>query len=159
MHTVKHWPLVITALTYRVVQKAFLTLPLLSIILYLPSLKASTLLTHVLAITSLLSSAYATYILPSKASETQRPPTLATLGKHSREEVGPLKKYLDHLNAGVCVILALQAIRAKQQGLTDEVWLAVLPSAVFLLLFLVRTQLKPVDIAELEKLRYGYKGA
>ena len=57
------------------------------------------------------------------------------------------------------MLLALQAIRAKQQGLVDEVWLAVLPSAVFLLLFLVRTLLKPVDMAELEKLRYGYKGA
>ena len=57
------------------------------------------------------------------------------------------------------MLLALQARRAKTNGITDEVWLAVLPSLVFLLLFLVKTQLRPVDVAELEKLRYGYKGA
>lgn len=144
-------------------QKAFLVLPLLSIILYLPSLKAATLLTHALAITSLVCSAYATYLLPSRASDikTKRPPTLATLGRASRvgEEEGPLKRYLNHLNAGICVVLALQAVRAKSRGQIDEVWLAVLPSLVFLLLFLARTMLKPVDVAELEKLRYGYKGA
>jgi hypothetical protein len=70
-----------------------------------------------------------------------------------------LNKYIDHLNAGTCVVLALQALRAKRQGLTDEVWLAVLPSLVFLLLYLARSQLKPVDVRGLEKLKYGYKGA
>jgi hypothetical protein len=30
---------------------------------------------------------------------------------------------------------------------------------VFLLLFLAKTQLRPVDVEGLEKLRYGYKGA
>jgi hypothetical protein len=144
-----------------VIQRAFLVLPILSIVLYIPSLGLATLLTHALAITSLLGTAYAVYIIPSKASEVKKPPTLATatLGRRSQIEDGPLRKYIDHLNAGICVILALQAIRAKSKGLLDETWLAVLPCGVFLLLFLVRTQLKPVDIAELEKLRYGYKGA
>jgi hypothetical protein len=133
-------------------------LPLLSIILYLPSLTASTFLTHALAITSLLSSAYAIYILPSKPTENRsRAPS--ALGRYTRIDDSPIRKYIDHLNAGVCVILALQAVRAKNKGLTDEVWLAVLPSFVFLLLFLVRSQLRPVDVAELEKLKYGYKGA
>lgn len=30
---------------------------------------------------------------------------------------------------------------------------------VFVLVFLVRSQLAPIDVAGLERLRYGYKGA
>jgi hypothetical protein len=150
--------LLLLVLTAGISQNAFLVLPLLSILLYLPSLTTSTLTTHVLAITSLLSSAYATHILPTKAS-AQRSKTPSALGRYTSPSDSPLRKYIDHLNAGVCVILALQAVRAKQKGLTDEVWLAVLPSFVFLLLFLARMQLRPVDVGELEKLRYGYKGA
>jgi hypothetical protein len=138
-------------------QKAFLVLPILSTILYIPSLTTSTLLTHLLAITSLLSSAYALWILSSKSGQAGPTPTLP-LGRRARID-GPLKKYIDHLNAGTCLLLALQALRAKSQGLIDEVWLAVLPSVVFLLLYLVRSQLRPVNVKELEKLRYGYKGA
>ena len=124
--------------------------------LYLPSLSSNTLLTHALAISSLLSSAYALYIFPSTGPERQTP---SLLGRSSQLEPGPLRKYIDQLNAGLCVLLALQALRAKTRGLTDEVWLAVLPSLVFLLLLLAKSQLKPVDIEGLEKLKYGYKGA
>ncbi|KIW05165.1 uncharacterized protein PV09_03716 [Verruconis gallopava] len=138
-------------------KKSFLVLPLLSIVPYLPSLTRSTLLTHLLAITSLLSSAYALWILPSKADASRS--TKLPLGRHAGVEDGPLKKYIDNLNAGTCVLLALQALRAKRSGLIDEVWLAVLPTFVFLLLFLVRSQLHPVDVKALENLKYGYKGA
>jgi hypothetical protein len=38
-------------------------------------------------------------------------------------------------------------------------WFSVMPAAVFLVVYAVRTQLKPVDVGELERLKYGYKGA
>lgn len=71
----------------------------------------------------------------------------------------PLRKYLDHLNAVLCIVLLPFAYKAKYQGRVDDVWFAVMPGVVFVLVYIVRTQLKPVDVGELERLKYGYKGA
>ena len=73
--------------------------------------------------------------------------------------MSPLKKYVDHLNAGIGLVLALTALNAKRARRDEEVWLAVLAPVIFLLIYAIRTQLKPVDVNELEKLKYGYKGA
>jgi len=52
-------------------------------------------------------------------------------------------------------------VKAKRAGTgaEDEMYLSLLPGVVFLIIYVTRTQLRPVDVAELEKLKYGYKGA
>jgi hypothetical protein len=51
------------------------------------------------------------------------------------------------------------AWRAKVKGREDDMWFSVMPGVVFLVVYGLRTQLKPVDIGQLERLKYGYKGA
>lgn len=62
---------------------------------------------------------------------------------------------------GVSIVLLLFALRAKLkgEGMEDELYLSLLPGVVFLVGFVARGQLRPVDVGELERLRYGYKGA
>jgi hypothetical protein len=102
-------------------------------------------------ITSLLSTAYALWMTPSRA------PTPSSV--QAAQLQGPIEKYLDHLNAILCIILLPFAWKAKSTGREDDMWFSVMPGVVFLVIYGLRTQLKPVDIGELERLKYGYKGA
>lgn len=58
-------------------------------------------------------------------------------------------------------MLLLFALRAKLkgEGAEEELYLSLLPGVVFLVIYVARSQLRPVDVGELERLRYGYKGA
>ncbi|KAE9978001.1 hypothetical protein EG328_007217 [Venturia inaequalis] len=141
-------------------KKAFLFLPILSLLLYAPALlppSSTTFLRTLLSITSLSLTTYALHLLPTR-SQTQK--TTPDTTRYS-SEIGPLKKYLDHLNAGLSVVLLLFALRAKQkgEGAEEELYLSLLPGVVFLVVYVARGQLRPVDVGELERLRYGYKGA
>jgi len=138
-------------------QRAFLALPCLSILLYLPSLlspsSTSSVINLLLGITSLTSTAYALYTTRSHPSPKPVPQHIL----HNTRS--PVEKYLDHLNAGVCIVLLLSAWAAKRAGREEDMWLSVLAPAVFLVIYFARTQLRPVDVSELERLKYGYKGA
>ncbi|KAB2575074.1 hypothetical protein BFW01_g8314 [Lasiodiplodia theobromae] len=158
-------------------KKAFLALPALSLILYLRPLFASSsfaeFLTAVLAVTSLAASAYTLYFIPlgnppsssflparaqvSSGSAVRRGYEMAlrTLGTGGVDD-GPVEKFLPLLNLALCLVVWLKSRTAK-----DEVagWEGGLPTLVFVLVFLVRSQLAPIDVAGLERLRYGYKGA
>jgi hypothetical protein len=138
-------------------QKGFLFLPILLVLLYIPSLLTPTSSTStsyaiiIPGITSLLSTAYALWSTPSRAPSASSP--------QSSQPQGPIEKYLDHLNAILCILLLPFAWKAKSKGREDDMWFSVMPGVVFVVVYAVRTQLKPVDIAQLEKLKYGYKGA
>ncbi|QDS76646.1 hypothetical protein FKW77_008136 [Venturia effusa] len=141
-------------------KKAFLALPTLCLILYLPQLlppTSTTFLQTLLSITSLALTTYSLYLLPSRQPTPQ---TVETTTRYTHE-TSPLKEHLDHLNVGLSVVLLLFAWRAKQMGTRkdDELYLSLLPGVVFLIIFVARRQLRPVDVQELERLRYGYKGA
>lgn len=70
-----------------------------------------------------------------------------------------MRKYLVYLNAALCVVLALREVaggRGWREGMAGG---GLVPGFVFALVLFARTQLAPVDVGELERLRYGYKGA
>lgn len=100
---------------------------------------------------------------------------LRTLGTGGVDD-GPVEKFLPLLNLALCLVVWLKSRTAKDEvagwegGLpTREFFPPRFPNSgskwlirclvVFVLVFLVRSQLAPIDVAGLERLRYGYKGA
>ncbi|TID15710.1 hypothetical protein E6O75_ATG08038 [Venturia nashicola] len=145
----------------NLLQKAFFFLPTLSLLLYTPRLfppSSARFLPTLLSLTSLLLTTYALWLLPTRPHP---PPTTTRLSAARGQslEIGPLKKYLDHLNVALSIVLVLFALGAKLKGVEEELYLSLLPGVVFLVCFVARGQLRPVDVGELERLRYGYKGA
>lgn len=98
---------------------------------------------------------------------------------------GPIEKYIVPLNAALCFIIALKAWsasrgkRTSSQPPEDLVGYLIplskfyldqrlvspmdqradLPAVIFILILIARSQLKPVDVEGLDRLRYRYKGA
>jgi hypothetical protein len=71
---------------------------------------------------------------------------------------GPLETYLPLCNLGLAAVLLLGAIRDRARQ--DEIWPSWLVPAIILgFSFLGRRIMGSVDISELEKLKYKYKGA
>ncbi|KAJ9619490.1 hypothetical protein H2203_008268 [Taxawa tesnikishii (nom. ined.)] len=100
-------------------KRAFLALPLLSLLIYLPTLSsassARSVILTLLSWTSLLSTVYILHYAPPR--QRDRP-------GHSRVEVsgGPIDQYLPWLNAGLSAVLALAALLAWRRGLVEEAW-------------------------------------
>ncbi|KAF2431915.1 hypothetical protein EJ08DRAFT_648578 [Tothia fuscella] len=160
-------------------KRAFLSIPLLLPILYIPSLLSPTSPTSTStpptlllpAILSLLITAYTLSLIPTRfelhppqpqqqQNQSQQSQSQATNTSLSLSPLSLLfHKYIDHLNAILCILLLPFAYQGKVKGREDDVWFACLPGVVFVLIYIVRTQLKPVDLGELRRLRYGYKGA
>ncbi|KAK8202788.1 hypothetical protein IWZ01DRAFT_515427 [Phyllosticta capitalensis] len=160
-------------------QRAFVSLPALSALLYLRPLLApanfSECLTALLALTSLAASGWILCCVPLSsapgatsafemsdgarrgAGDAQTPLAhwAQALGLLPDGE-GPLERYIGVLNVLVAGIVALSCWAAGERVGEWEGWV---PGIVLGLVFLVRSQLAPVDVAGLEKLRYGYKGA
>lgn len=69
--------------------------------------------------------------------------------------------YVFILNGVLSGILALQSYLSGRDGRRpEEVWPpGWLPAAIFIVVSVARTMLNPVDVGELEKLKYEYKGA
>ncbi|KAH7058591.1 hypothetical protein B0J12DRAFT_650832 [Macrophomina phaseolina] len=155
-------------------KKAFLALPALSLVLYLRPLLApssfSEFLTAALAITSLAASAYTLYFVPLGSPPPPLPGrvsigggsvprgldrVLGILGTGSVDD-GPVERFLPLLNLALCLVVWLESLAAKAKV---EGWEGYLPAIVLVLVIVVRSQLAPVDVAGLQRLRYGYKGA
>ncbi|KAK8224637.1 hypothetical protein IWZ00DRAFT_518226 [Phyllosticta capitalensis] len=160
-------------------RRAFVSLPALSALLYLRPLLApanfSECLTALLALTSLAASGWILCCVPLSsapsatsafemsdgarrgAGNNQTPLAhwAQALGLLPDGE-GPLERYMGVLNVLVAGIVALSCWAAGERVGEWEGWV---PGIVLGLVFLVRSQLAPVDVAGLEKLRYGYKGA
>lgn len=155
-------------------KKAFLALPALSLILYLRPLIApssfSEFLTAALALTSLAASAYTLYFVPlgnppsslhgrvsigEGSGPTVLDKLLRILGTGGVDD-GPVERFLPLLNMALCLVVWLESLAAKAKV---EGWEGYLPAIVLVLVFVVRSQLAPVDVVGLERLRYGYKGA
>ncbi|OCK83627.1 hypothetical protein K432DRAFT_423215 [Lepidopterella palustris CBS 459.81] len=151
----------------RLYTTLLLVLPLLPILTYLPSLIT---LPSLLAIASLATTAYILYYIPlPPASTPNQSRTAAANGAGARARPAHLdittdsewlvKKYIVPVNAVLCAILAVQEWvngRGWRVGMAGG---GYVPAFVFLVILFARTQLRPVDISELERLRYRYKGA
>ena len=118
-------------------QTTFLSLPLLSTILYAPRLLSpsspSEFLLVLLAITSLLSTAYILNFVPLDARGAQRDKKrTAEIPGIAKWELGdaatgPLDKYLVYLDAGMGVVLALAGWAGWRRGRDDELIWGFLP--------------------------------
>ncbi|KAF2100802.1 hypothetical protein NA57DRAFT_74398 [Rhizodiscina lignyota] len=149
--------------------KIFLALPISTVLLYLPSLlrpsSSQRFLTTFFCISSLLFTAFVLWFYPLGVDPTS-PPRRQTFSRRSINDwllnlPASQQWYIFILNAVLCAVLALQSILAGRGGRKqEEVWPpGWLPGCVFALVMVARVQLKPVDVEELEKLKYHYKGA
>ncbi|KAG9236205.1 hypothetical protein BJ875DRAFT_372524 [Amylocarpus encephaloides] len=151
--------------------KVLLSLPLVSILPFLVFSASSTplLLLSLLSITSLLSTAYTTHVLPPGSTGIT---LLDSLNKHSApmsrkekllavEEDGPIRQYLPLLNVLLCVVL-LALGRLATVKKSNEAWeiLSALPAMVYTVVLLGKWVMGGVDPErELEPYRYQFKGA
>ncbi|MBE7180484.1 MAG: hypothetical protein INR71_04600, partial [Terriglobus roseus] len=68
--------------------------------------------------------------------------------------------YVPILNGALSFVLAFQSAVAPRGSAGAQLWPpGWLPAVVFALVLLADWQLRPVDVGELERLRYRYKGA
>ncbi|MCJ1255729.1 hypothetical protein MMC24_003546 [Lignoscripta atroalba] len=160
--------------------RIFLAIPLVSIISYAPALLTSRSLQAkficLLSITSHLSTAYILLFIPNKklppGDRRQQPKLFAP-------EPGPINKYLSSLNAGLSLLIAMSAITFRgRSGVHEGFWVLCLlpgrklkifssiveskidqPTVVLSTIITARRVMLSVDVAELEGLKYGYKGA
>ncbi|KAL9016968.1 MAG: hypothetical protein Q9185_005707 [Variospora sp. 1 TL-2023] len=134
-------------------------IPLISATVFLPSLLTSpssqTRLTSLLAISSLLCTAYILFSLPNGKPANVRIDSATFDGQE------PIRRYLTYLNGGLSILVGLNAFRFRnKEGVHDGFWLFfVLPSAMFFIVVLAKRTMLSVDIEGLEKLKYPYKGA
>ncbi|KAJ9642565.1 hypothetical protein H2199_004946 [Coniosporium tulheliwenetii] len=143
--------------------KAFLTLPLLAALVFLPSLlhptSFSAFLTALLNLTSLGCTAYVLYYLPLPPSSEAQGEGRAVRGSSglgsAMDDKGPVERHLVYLNGGLCGILALGEWMGREK-VGGWGWL---PAVTFVLVLIARVLLRPVDVGGLEGLKYRYKGA
>lgn len=147
--------------------KAFLAIPLLSIIPYLLTiLRPQTSLLSILSIPSLLSSAYILYYFPHDltgipfldnlhkkgVSNTRKLPGLGDV-----VDRGPLERYLAMMNAALCGLLTLGSLLLKRDSGFQG--FGLLPGAVFITILVAKYMMAQVDVDDLQRLKYGFKGA
>jgi len=154
--------------------RIFLALPILSSLAYLPSLiNPSTTLISLLSITSLLSTAWILYALPTgktgiaflDAVTAPKQPSSAYSVRRTipmAEDDSPVMKYLPYLNFVLSGLIAVLAVfisaRARSR---DNRWMVFgnLPVAMYLVVLMAKVFMGSVDVGELEDLKYRYKGA
>jgi len=119
---------------------AFVSLPVLSTILYIPRLlrpsSGTELLLAVMAMTSLASSAWILWVVPLPGEEEKesevRVPGLGAIKRDGRV-VGPVRKYIGYLNLVLCGVLALAGERVMEgKERPDELVWWMLPGGEFL---------------------------
>jgi hypothetical protein len=75
-----------------------------------------------------------------------------------------LELYLPGLNAALAALLAVAGVLTSMRlGGGEEAWMAlalgILPAVVYAAVVVAKMVMASVDPTELERLRYGYKGA
>ncbi|KFY76070.1 hypothetical protein V499_04119, partial [Pseudogymnoascus sp. VKM F-103] len=157
--------------------RLFTTFPLLLTLAYLPPLSSARGALPLIALTSLLASAWVMYAFPvgrtgwpwvdewaagSGSGVTKGGKDVKGKGRAGDispgEEQGPLRKWLVPLNAGLAAVILVAGLLGTGGG---GVKLSVLPALALGVVVTVKVQMRGVeaDVEELEGLRYGYKGA
>ncbi|ELR08666.1 hypothetical protein VC83_03853 [Pseudogymnoascus destructans] len=158
--------------------RLFTTFPLLLTLAYLPPLSSARGALPLLALTSLIASAWVMYAFPvgrtgwGVVDEWADGAGATAGGKGGKEgkgkgragdispgdQEGPLRKWLVPLNASLVGVILVAGLLGTGGG---GVKLSVLPALALGVVVLVKVQVRGVeaDVEELEGLRYGYKGA
>ncbi|EEP80812.1 predicted protein [Uncinocarpus reesii 1704] len=143
-------------------QLVFTILPLVSSIIYFPrSLAPSNTPLQtafcVLGIASLVATAYIMWaVTPTRPDRKGKRPI-----RDIERENGFLKRYLAQINFLACASLSVAACFVGDPSGSKDLLrvLYVVPGAVYLVVYIVRKTMMSVDIGELERLRYEFKGA
>lgn len=115
-------------------QRILLAIPLVSAMAFLPALIMSQLLqaklVALLAMTSLVATAYILMFLPVSKSE---PANYNQIKRRFEPEPGPLRRFLPYLNGGLSLLIGVHAVTFKNKpGVHDGLWvLCVLPAGEF----------------------------
>lgn len=120
-------------------RRAFLPLPLLSLLLYVPSIFAPTssraVLVALLSLTSLAGSAYIIYYLPLAKEDVK--------GKrpvYKGDSRGPVERYIVVLNAALAAFLATVAVLSWRRALVDDFWRGILPGGLSIIICYLETR-------------------
>lgn len=118
----------LTRLLIRAHQRFFLAIPTTSVMAFFPAILTSRSLqakfVSILAITSLLSTAYILVFTPNRKSQDQ---TRKRPMRYLEPETGPVHRYLSYLNAGLSLLLSLYAVAFRgRKGVHDGFWILCL---------------------------------
>lgn len=159
-------------------QRLFLTIPFASAMTFLPAVFISPLyqvkFICFLCVSSLLATAYILLFVPNE-KPGRNTPTRKPIFEPAR---GPVAQCLPHLNGALSLLLAVNALNWRgRRSVHQGFWiLCLLPASERCMLWMESKQLTKslvamftsiaarrtmldVDIDELERLKYGYKGA
>ncbi|OBT46563.1 hypothetical protein VE00_01815 [Pseudogymnoascus sp. WSF 3629] len=154
--------------------RLFTTFPLLLTLAYLTPLSSARGALPLLALTSLIASAWVMYAFPvgrtgwpwvdewAGSSGTGKGKDVKGTGRAGDispgEEEGPLRRWLVPLNAGLAGVILVAGLLGTGGG---GVKLSVLPALALGVVVAVKVQMRGLeaDVDGLEGLRYGYKGA
>ena len=140
-------------------RKLYLAIPAAAALFFLyaffASRNAQQRLIALLSLSSLGCTAYMLHFMPLEAP--------ARKGKVPQYKLdaakGPVERYLVYLNAALAGILLLASTVSWRKGANAEAWQQALPAIIFGLTIFVRHQLAPLDLEDLQKAKYDYKGA
>jgi hypothetical protein len=111
-----------------------------------------------LALTSLVGTGYTLRFIPVKR-ESERKKGKRALYQIEADKGGPIERYLVVILAVLVALLQLAAAVSWNKGDREKAYKESLPAVVFVLTMVVRLQLRPLDMEELQKARYEFKGA
>ena len=141
-------------------RKAFLAIPLAGALFFLYSFlllsrTAQQRTIALLGVSSLLCTAYILHFMPLQAPDRKGKIPVYRL----EAARGPVEKYLVYLNAALAALMLLAAAVSWRKGNVENAWREALPAIILGLTAFVRQQLAPLDLEELQRARYEYKGA
>ncbi|KAL4899168.1 hypothetical protein BDW74DRAFT_119125 [Aspergillus multicolor] len=138
----------------------FAALPLLSTIVFIPSLlssRASGLLAPLLSLLGILSLAATAYTISSVPP--RRPDPKGKRPMRSPDLRQYARRYLLPGNTGICVLLGMAYLFPPVTSTEIHPVIYLVPAALLITILFVRQVMASVDIKPLEDLRYEYKGA
>ncbi|KAI1630038.1 hypothetical protein EDD37DRAFT_645763 [Exophiala viscosa] len=155
----------------------FTALPLIVTLPFLWYLTLSTSRTMallcLLSITSLASSSYIMFFVPTSTSQSpsvaeRSAPNLGSRAEAARRKFtlsdqSPINQYLPYLNASIDALLFLASMAYRSRtNVPEGLWLfLLLPAVMFAMVFMARRSINEISrgLDELQGLRYEYKGA
>ncbi|KAK5697230.1 hypothetical protein LTR97_007365 [Elasticomyces elasticus] len=113
---------------------------------------------RLLALLSLSSTLCTAYILHYMRIEAPRRKGKTAVYKLNAAK-GPVEEYLAYLNMALAAMLLLAATLSWRRSLYEDAARQALPAILFGSAMFVRQQVAPLDMEELQKAKYNYKGA
>nr|POE82263.1 hypothetical protein CFP56_67027 [Quercus suber] len=141
-------------------RKLFLSIPLAAALFFVYALlftsrTAQQRLLALLSVTSLLSTSYILQYLPVQTPDRKGKKPVYQL----EAARGPVERYIVYLNAALAGLLVLVSAVSWWKGLRERAWKEALPGIVMGLTMVVRELLAPLDLEDLQRAKYDYKGA